>query len=120
MHFCTMKRHVLLIIIFLFVACTQKEKKRAFPIQTEIKPLPPDSMEMLMRDVYLTESYVRWSVPKGNDAKELTNHFYTLLFQKYHIDSTRFISSLKYYASNEDTWSDMISRVLNERLYSFN
>jgi len=77
-------------------------------------------MEMLMRDVYLTESYIRWSAAKGNDVSVLTNQYYHLLFQKYRIDSARFNASLKYYASHEDIWLNMLSRVLNEHLYDRN
>ncbi|MCX7697196.1 MAG: DUF4296 domain-containing protein [Bacteroidales bacterium] len=115
-----MKNKSFLLLIFILIMinvlfdCSKKESIRQDSPPIDVKIIPPDTMELLMRDMYLTESYIRWSSAKGNNPADVSYFFYKLLLTKYHLDTHRVNASIKFYIAHEDQWIKILTRIINE------
>ncbi|OSY87172.1 hypothetical protein WH52_12985 [Tenacibaculum holothuriorum] len=102
-----MKKQVtyLLALILTFVSCTSNT------IYEKPKDLiPKDSMISL-----LTDMYIAVSAKNIKDSLDKKRSNYTLyIYEKYKIDSTRFINSNTYYTSEIDEYTKMIKEVKNK------
>lgn len=97
-------RYLRFFLFFLIASCTGNtiyEKPKGL--------IPKDTMVALLTDMHIAVS-----------AKQIKNKFYKkgitympYVFEKYNIDSTRFKSSNKYYASIIDEYDKMLLEVKN-------
>lgn len=108
------KHFLILLLTCTILSCTNEKTFREAEFKSDVNILPPDSMKMFMRDMYLTESYIRWTSTKGDDPSFVASHFYQLLFKKYHLDTHRVNISIKYYMTKEDEWIEILSHIINE------
>lgn len=101
-----MKKQItyLLTILITTVACTSNT------IYEKPKDLiPKDSMISLLTDMYIAVSAK--SIKDSLDKKR--NNYTLYIYEKYKIDSTRFITSNTYYTSEIDEYTKMIKNVKN-------
>ncbi|MDH3322967.1 MAG: DUF4296 domain-containing protein [Flavobacteriaceae bacterium] len=101
-----MKSSLLLVLTVLFLSC---ESKVAYEKPENL--IPKDQMIDLLYDMHLANGT---SGIKNKDSKKDENYM-SVVFEKYQIDSTRFLESNTYYVANIKQYED-IFEVVESRL----
>lgn len=97
-----MGKYIFIIVAVFFLSCESRTKYK--------KPkdlIPKDQMIDLLTDLHLVNGI---SGVKSKDGKK-TENYMSALYEKYHIDSTRFAASNLYYISNISEYEEMFEEV---------
>jgi hypothetical protein len=101
-----MKKLIIFLVGILLVSCTSKtilEKPKDL--------IPKDTMALLITDLYIAKS--AYSEKNINNERKI--NYVPLIYNKYKIDSTRFISSNYYYTSKLEEY-DLIFKEVKANL----
>jgi hypothetical protein len=101
-----MRKLIFFLAIILLAACTSKTILK--------KPknlIPKDTMVLLLTDLYIAKS----ASPEKNINNERKINYVSLVYNKYLIDSTRFMNSNYYYTSKLEEY-DLIFKEVKENL----
>jgi len=101
-----MKKLIIFLVGILLVSCTSKtilEKPKDL--------IPKDTMALLITDLYIAKS----AFTEKNSNNERKIDYVPLIYNKYQIDSTRFISSNYYYTSKLEEY-DLIFKEVKAKL----
>lgn len=101
-----MKKLIIFLVGILLVSCTSKtilEKPKDL--------IPKDTMALLITDLYIAKS----AFAEKNSNNERKIDYVPLIYNKYQIDSTRFISSNYYYTSKLEEY-DLIFKEVKAKL----
>lgn len=73
--------------------------------------IPADSMELILSDMMLIESYVRVKYINVKDYHKVMLRSGNELLAKYKVDSLRYIESLEYYSKNQGVLDEIYEGV---------
>lgn len=97
-----MKKITLLLLLIFIISCTSNT---IFKAPEDL--IPKDSMQLLINDMLLASSA---KYPKNKNLEKNINYM-PLVYEKYHIDSTRFQRSIIYYTSKIDEFNKMLDTI---------
>lgn len=100
----------ILFVLLLAVACSSKKET------SEISPdsvFTQDSMKTLLIDFYLTEASIRQIERTGKDVSVHATHYYQLLLEKYHCDTSKITRSYIYWAHQPEKLKQISNKALD-------
>jgi len=76
--------------------------------------IPEDTLEMVLYDMMMLETYTKIKHKNVNDFYILMKRSAQPILEKYHVDSTRYMVSMKYYSRNQEVLLGIYSRLLEK------
>jgi hypothetical protein len=76
--------------------------------------IPPDTLEMVLYDMMVLETYTKIKHKNVNDFYILMKRSAQPILESYHVDSTRYMVSMKYYSRNQEILMSIYSRILEK------
>lgn len=103
---------IMIWLTVLIISGCQLNNQRQKPLVT-MDIISGDSMAMILTDIQIAESAIKRKQNRGQNDTEYTNWYYHGIFEKYHIDKTRFDSSLWFYHGNPQLNNKIMQQVIN-------
>jgi len=97
------------LVFLILTSCVSELKKTAKPSNL----IPKDSIIMVLKDLTILESHVRIKNPAVQQSYKTIKKSSQLIFNKYHIDSSRFTKSMNYYFSRQKEMEGIYSQILD-------
>ncbi len=73
--------------------------------------IPKDTFELVLEDMMLLEAYVKTQKSNVHEYYKSLPKSAELVFDKYNIDSSRYISSMDYYSQKEEVLLEMYTNI---------
>lgn len=106
-----MKKSVaILLIITGLVSCSHELEVLEVPKEL----IPEDTLEMVLYDLMALETYTKMKHKNVNDFYILMKRSAQPILEKYHVDSTRYMLSMKYYSRNQEALMGIYTRLLEK------
>ncbi|MEX2483363.1 MAG: DUF4296 domain-containing protein [Brumimicrobium sp.] len=104
----TLKLVLFSVFSLLIMNCCTYELENTVPPENLI---PPDSFELILEDMMLLESYVK--TQQNNVAEFYPSMIKSAdpIFEKYNVDSIRYINSMEYYAQKQEVLLKMYENI---------
>jgi hypothetical protein len=99
-----------IIVGFLLPSCGSKKPETEAPV---INVMTEDTMKAFFVDLFLTESLIRQKEREGRNVSWFSNHYYSLMLEKYNMDTTRIVNSFQYYAERPEILKAISSKALD-------
>jgi hypothetical protein len=107
------KRYSLFILTVFFLlmsACKGGEDNVVIPAGI----IPPDTMKPLLVDIHLVEAAIQQKKELKQDVTGITVDYYTLIFDKYHINRKRWADAQEFYSLHPKLYREMYDEVMSE------
>lgn len=112
-----MHRLLILILTLVLVGCKPSNPPKETLVATPDTLLSEYRMVLVMADIHLTEAAINHLRNHGRTDKDLTQQYYDLLFNRYHISRRCYEQNLEYYQSHEEQFEKMYAKVLERLTY---
>jgi len=76
--------------------------------------IPPDTMKPLLVDIHLVEAAILQKKELKQDVTSLTVDYYTLIFDKYHINRKRWAEAQEFYSLHPKLYREMYDEVMED------
>lgn len=73
--------------------------------------IPKDTFELVLEDMMLLEAYVKTQKSNVHEYYKSMPKSAELIFDKYNVDSSRYISSMNYYSQKQKTLLEMYNNI---------
>ncbi|MDX1652171.1 MAG: DUF4296 domain-containing protein [Brumimicrobium sp.] len=97
------------VLILIFASCGYQLEKVEKPDDL----IPKDTFELLLEDMMLLESYVRIDQNNVHQFHRPLIQSSEIIFEKYGVDSSRYIRSMDYYAQKQEILLEMYENIQN-------
>lgn len=97
-----------LLLLLIFACVPAKIREREKPENL----IPEDKMILLIKDISVLETYIKYKIPDLNQSKDITIKSVDAILKKHQVDSTSYSNSLEYYGSRHEQMQNMYSKAL--------
>jgi hypothetical protein len=104
-----MKIYILGFLLLALFSCSEELKRVREPKNL----IPKDTMIMALKDLTILESHIKLKYPQVQQFYKTMDKSGAVIFNKYHLDSTRFNASMDYYSSRQAEMQDIYSQILD-------
>lgn len=99
--------HIVIAVIIIFSSCKYELEFAEAPDDL----IPKDTFELVLEDMMLLEAYVKTQKSNVHNYHKSMPKSAELIFQKHNIDSSRYISSMDYYAQKQELLLEMYTNI---------
>ena len=104
---CKKRNGIALIVLFFVMSCTHELEI----IDEPVNLIPKDSMELILSEMMLIESYVRVKHINVRDYHDVMLRSGNELLANYNVDSLRYVESLVYYSKKQEVLDEIYEGV---------
>ena len=100
-----------IIIIFIVFLASCKEGLKSVPKPKNL--ISKDTMVMVLKDLSVLEAHIKLKYPRINENYKTIEKSGNNILKNYHLDTSRFDASMKYYGSNQAEMQEIYSQIID-------